>query len=206
MTTPIVPLADALTELGLTSGTQAATDAGRILNAVSAEIRRICRRGFEGSKTTYTAELYRLRGALEFNLLHTPVESITSITRVYLDGSADEAYDTTEYLLENAETGHVRLGTYYGPRAWPRHWSRDRGPDYVKVTYAATGEIPDPISNATYEWLKARYATWNERSDLAAYKTGDDSENYFASLAGLPPHNVARALALYHHNTGGGVV
>lgn len=202
---PIVTLADTLTELGLTAPSADATKAGRILDAVSSEIRRLCRREFEGAEATYTAEMYRLRGVREFNLLHTPVKSITSIARTYLDGSVDEAYLSTEYRIEDSTAGHVRLGTSYGPRDWPEDWSYG-GPECVRVTYKTTGAVPAEITLACLEWVHNRWTTWGERADLAGYKTGDDEESYFASLAGRPSHNVARALGLNYHASGGGVV
>ena len=200
----IVTLAEALSLLGVTAGTTDATWVSRLLDGISAEMRRLCRRGFEGEATTYT-ETLTLRGARIFTLPHSPVSSITSITRVYLDGSADEAYDSTEYLLEDAETGRVRLGVYSGPNAWPDDWG-GAGACYVRVVYVVTGEIPAPIVTACLSWLRTRWDAWAVRADLAGYKTGGDAENYFASLIGRPPRDVARAIASYYHATGGGVV
>lgn len=210
---PIVAITDALAELGITAGTAAATDVARINGAISGEIRRICRREFEGAQTAYT-ETMRIRRMWEFNLPHTPVAEIDSITRVYLDGSADEPYTSDSYMLEDSETGLVRLGVYFGPRAWATDVAPNDGssrfplgaPDYVSVAWKTTGEIPAPITLASIQWLKARWANWDGRWDLMQYKTGEDMERYDPALVGVMPHDVARALALYHHSTGGGVV
>jgi hypothetical protein len=199
----IITLADALAELGVTAATADATRVRHLVDGISSEIRKLCRRGFEGAATTYT-ETIRIRGALEFTLPHGPITSITSIAQTYVDGSEDEAYAADEYLIEDLDRCRVRLGTYFGPRAWPRDWAR--GPEYVKVVWTVTGEIPADVTLAAYQWLKARWGTWNDRPDLAGYKTGDDSESYFGALIGRMPRDVARALSLYYHATGGGPV
>jgi hypothetical protein len=177
--------------LGVAADATECDDVSRLLDAIAAEARRLTRRDFEGDEGGDYNEVYRIRGEEEFMLPHVPVASISSINRVYFDGTEDAAYEATEWRLEDAARGVIRLGFTA---------------EYIRVVYRTTGEIEAQVPQAMLEWGKAR---WNRRDRdpiLASYRTGEDAESYFEALAGRPPGDVLRALLGVRHATGGGVV
>ena len=177
--------------LGVAAEDTAADDVSRLLDAICAEVRRLTRRDFEGDEGGSYDEIYRVRGALEFTLRRVPVASITSISRAYLDGTVDDPYLATEWRLEDAATGRIRL---------------TRLAEYVRVVSRTTGDIEPQIPQAVLEWGKARWDRRDRDPVLASYQTGDDAESYFQALAGRPPGDVARVLVGVRHHAGGGVV
>jgi hypothetical protein len=177
--------------LGVAADATEVDDVSRLLDAICAEARRLTRRDFEGDEGGSYSEIYRIRGEREFTLPHVPVASITSINRVYFDGTEDAAYEATEWRLEDAARGLVRLGFTA---------------EYIRVVYRTTGEIEAQVPQAVLEWGKARWDDRDRVPILASYRTGDDAESYFEALAGRPPGDVMRALLGVRHATGGGVV
>ena len=177
--------------LGVAADDAAVDDVSRLLDAICAEVRRLTRRDFEGDEGGSYDEWIRVRGALELTLPHVPVASVTSISRAYFDGTVDDPYLTTEWRLEDAATGRIRLA---------------RTAEYIRVVWRTTGEIEAQVPQAVLEWGKARWDRRGRDPDLASYQTGDDQESYFASLAGKPPPDVARTLVGLAHRTGGGAV
>lgn len=98
--TDLVSLADTEAYLGITNGVSAQvdTDVQRLLSAVSAEMRRIARQGFEGAPAIYD-EIYQLnkepgaRPSLVERtiwLRHIPVDVVLSIRAIYWDNTQDE--------------------------------------------------------------------------------------------------------------------
>jgi hypothetical protein len=87
---PIVPLADALAHLGITPGADPAVDnkVSGLLDAISAEVRRITRRGFEGTPTVYD-EVLHVADAATVVLPHAPVTEVLAVRRTYFDGTED---------------------------------------------------------------------------------------------------------------------
>ena len=174
-------------------------------NAIDARIKVICRRGFEGDEGATYTEIYRLDGAAEFTLRHVPVEAITSVTRVWFDGTRDDAYTADLYRIEDAERGVVRLGaSSISSRAILEFGHSIIRPRLVEVVYRVTGAIPFEAAQAELDWCKARWDARDDRADLVGYTTGQDSETYSVVLAGLPPRDVALALAGITHGGGGG--
>ena len=166
-------------------------DVSRLLAALGVAVRRGARRAFEGDEGGSYDQVIRIRGVREFILPHVPVRAITSIAPAYFDGTVGDVYATTDYRLEDADRGAIRL----------RY-----GPEYVRVIWTTTGDIPASIPQAVLEWGKARWDDRERNPGLASYETGDDAESYFASLAGKPPHDVLLAILGARHATGGGVV
>jgi hypothetical protein len=169
-------------------------DVQRLLNAVNDEVRKLTRRDFEGDEGGSYDEVYRLDGVREFTLKHVPVASITSIARVEFDGTEYPAYAANAWRLEDADRGRIRLLD---------------DPDYVRVVWRTTGDIPVGMVQAVLDWCKAR---WDERTHLglASQQIDNWSESYgtagSAAVAGIPPHSVAIALMGAYHATGGGRV
>lgn len=91
---PIVPLADALAHLGITPGANPAVDdkVSDLLDAISAELRRLTRRGFEGGPTVYD-EVLRVAGAATVILPHAPVSEVLAVRETYFDGSEEAVLD-----------------------------------------------------------------------------------------------------------------
>jgi len=179
--------------LGVAADAVEVDDVSRLLDAICAEIRRLARRSFEGDEGGAYDRVLRIREELEFTLPEVPVAAITSIAPAYFDGTFGDVAETTEWRLEDAARGVVRV-TF-----------RE---EYVRVIWSTTGEMPAQIPQATLDWGKARWAMRDQPSPrLAGYKTGDDAETYFAAdVAGRPPDDVARAILEVRHATGGGVV
>lgn len=178
--------------LGVEADDPQEADVERLYDAIGAEIRRITRRALEGEAATYD-EILRLHGAREFQLRHVPVEAVTSINRVRFDATEDDPYEATQWRLEDAPTGRIRLADSLSP-------------EYVRVIWTVTGEIPAQLPEAYLEWGKARWDDKDRPAALASYQTGDDAESYFASLAGKAPSPVMVVLVGLAHRTGGGPV
>jgi hypothetical protein len=178
-------------------------EVSRLYDAILSEVRRLTHRGFEGDEGGTYDEVIRIDGSQEFRLPWTPVRAITSIARKWFDGTEDEAYDATSWRLENAETGLVSLRPS-GVQRFPMH--RPLGPEYVRVLWTTTGEIPAQVPQAILDWGKARWDERDQATGLAGYTTGDDSETYFMQLAGRPPRSVMAALMGVKHLVGGGKV
>lgn len=187
---PLVSRELVLSEAGVAVTEPAARRLQILIDAVSSRIRRITRRDFAGSLTTWD-EVYALHGADELVLRNGPVYSITSIRRVSFDGTEDDAYDPTLYRLDDAGRGRVRLA---------------RRPGYVRVIYTTTGAVPSEVPMAALEWILARWNSRKRDPALASYNTGDDMESYFASLAGKTPSEVLAALSPLIRHTGGGPI
>ena len=164
--------------LGVEAEAADAVYVGRMLDALCAEYRRLCRRDLEGAATNYDEVYHLFNRQHAFLLRHVPVSVVTSINRVDFDATEDDAYDETDWRLEDTERGLVRL------RA---------APEYVRVVYTATGEVPEHVPMDILEWGKYAWAE-AERGGLASYQTGADAENYFASKIGKPPSRVARGI------------
>lgn len=187
---PLVARSLVFQELGVAEDDAKATRLRLLIDAVSSRIRRITRRDFAGSVTTWD-ETYRLDGGNELVLRHVPVLSITSIRAAYFDGREDDPYEATLWRIEDAQRGRIRLA---------------RRPGYVRVVYTANGAVIPEAVNGAFEWIVARWNAWARDPALASYSTGDDSESYFASLAGKPPPEVLAALRPLIHNLGGGPI
>lgn len=209
MAPSLIELEVVLDRLGVSQGTVQADAVARLLAAVSDEIRRMTKCGFEGDQGATYTEDYRLEdGQRDFTLRHVPVASITSITRRFFDGTLAFTYDAADYRLEDAEAGRVRV--------WPRSWYWDprvsviptgaAGTLYDRVVYRVTGEIPAGVSQAAEDWVAARWSERSRATGLTSYRTGDDSETYSDARVGEPPKEVARAIAGYFHSTAGGPV
>lgn len=187
----------------------AATDpdvdfASLLFDAINAEIRRLTHRAFEGDDGGSYDQVIRIRGLREFSLPWTPVKAIASIARVHFDGTEDDPYETTYWRLEDADRGLVALrasGYWDGP---PTRWWRN--PEYVRVVWTTTGEIPAQLPMACLDWGKTRWEERDRTAGLASYTTGQDAESYFPAIAGLPPRSALLAIMGSAHITGGGVV
>jgi hypothetical protein len=161
-------------------------DLVRLTAAVSSAIRRMTRRAFEGDEGGTYDEIIRLHGSQEFTLPNVPVQSVTSIQRVSYDGTADDAWPTTDWRLEDAARGRVSIR---------------RGAQRVRVIYRTTGDIPEHISQAAADWIAARWAARPLGAGQTGYKTGEDAETWSAERVGRPPTDVAIALGLETHVT-----
>lgn len=177
--------------LGVAADAPEIDDCSRLYDAIGTRIRRITRRDFEGDEGGSYDEVIRIRGALEFRLAHVPVEAITSLRAVEFDGTEADPYLATQWRLEDAQTGLVRLV---------------RRSEYLRAVYTTTGEIPADLPQAYLDWGKAR---WDERTRpavLASYQTGGDGESYFEALAGRPPRDVVAILLGNRHDATAGVI
>jgi hypothetical protein len=179
-----------------------------LFNAINAEIRRLTHRAFEGDGGGSYDQVIRIHGAREFDLPWGPIRAIASIERVHFDGTVDDAYETTDWRLEDADRGRVRLlphtSGWGGPPYFRDHqWG---GPEYVQVIWTTTGEIPAQLPMACLDWGKTRWEERDRTAGLASYTTGQDAESYFPALAGLPPRSALLAIMGVAHLTGGGVV
>jgi hypothetical protein len=176
-----------------------------LFDAINAEIRRLTHRAFEGDDGGSYDQVIRIRGLREFSLPWTPVKAISSIARVHFDGTEDDPYPATQWRLEDADRGLVALrsiGFWEGRPVESWHAS----PEYVRVIWTTTGEIPAQLPMACLEWGKARWDERDQAAGLASYTTGADSESYFANLAGRPPCSALLAIMGTAHVVGGGVV
>lgn len=195
----IVSLEDALDTLGLTSDAGAQDDrVARLLNAVSAEIRRMTRRGFEGDVTSYD-EIVAVADDGYVRLPHVPVFAVTSLAHVHFDGTEDDVYLATRWRVENADTGLVLLfGDYC------RHWrSCCHGPRRVRAIWAVTGEITADIEQAALEWIADRW-TSRRRGRMTSRSNGVVSESW--GPLGPPPPGVGRTIAGYFTSSSGGPI
>jgi len=200
--------------LGIAAGSADEDDASRLLDAICARVRRLARRDLEGDEGGSYDQVIRIRGAEEFTLPHAPVRAITSISRVWFDGTEDDRYLAGDWRLDDAARGLVRLrpGSADYSRfhnAWADR-AAVRGvhlaPDYVRVVWTTTGEMPPELPQAVLEWGRARWDARDDNPALAAYQTGTDSETYAATLAGRPPREVLLAILGARHARGGAVV
>ncbi len=101
---PIVELDAALGHLGITPGAAPSVDAkvSALLDAISAEVRRITRRGFEGVPTVYD-EVLRVAGAATVILPHSPVTEVLAVRETYFDGT-EEALLDARVVTDGAST------------------------------------------------------------------------------------------------------
>lgn len=187
---PLVARSLVFQEVGIEEDDAKATRLRLLIDAVSSRIRRITRRDFAGGVTTWD-EVYRLDGASTLVLRHVPIVAVASIRAAYFDGTEDDPYETTLFRVEDARRGRIQLA---------------RRPGYVRVVYTASGAVLPEVITAALEWILFRWNTWARDPGLANYKTGDDSESYFASLAGKPPPEVLATLRPLIHNIGGGPI
>jgi hypothetical protein len=95
MPDPIVALATAQGYLGNPADPESKITT--LLDAISAEIRRITRRAFEGTPTVYD-EVYPVDGTGRLTLPHVPVADVLAIRRVYFDGTEAAIYDPTDVV------------------------------------------------------------------------------------------------------------
>ena len=130
--------------LGVAADAVEVDDVSRLLDAICAEIRRLARRSFEGDEGGAYDRVLRIREELEFTLPEVPVAAITSIAPAYFDGTFGDVAETTEWRLEDAARGVVRV-TF-----------RE---EYVRVIWSTTGEMPAQIPQATLDWGKSRWET-----------------------------------------------
>ena len=175
-----------------------------LFDAINAEIRRLSHRAFEGDGGGSYDQVIRIRGGREFSLPWTPVRAITSIARVRFNGTEDAPFEATSWRLEDASRGLVALrasGSWDGP---PVRWWRN--PEYVRVIWTTTGEIPAQLPQACLDWGKTRWDDRERNAGLASYSTGEDAESYFQALAGSPPRSAMLAILGTAHVVGGGVV
>lgn len=183
---PVVPLEDALAHVDVADDDEPeATIVSGLLNAISAEVRKLSRRALEGEPTDYDLVL-RIRRELEFTLPHVPidVEEDLVLTPVKFDGTELDPLEASTYRIEDAERGRIRISTRT---------------EYLRVAWGVTGEIADNLRQAVLDWLKDRFDNRDRARDLASYQTGQDAESYFASLAGKAPSSISRALGLAWH-------
>ena len=91
---PIVELDTALGHLGITPEADPAVDArvSSLLDAISAEVRRITRRAFEGGPTVYD-EVLRVADAATVVLPHAPVTEVLAVRETYFDGTEEAILD-----------------------------------------------------------------------------------------------------------------
>ena len=199
----------------------AVDDVSRLFDAITKAVHRITRRAYEGDEGGSYDQVIRIRGAREFTLPYAPIRVVTSITRVFFDGTEETPYVATDWRVEDPILGRLRLNP--GFNAWLIHgrleeqddsamWPLGRpvdhqwgGPDYVRVVWTTTGEIPADVVQATLDWGRIR---WNERDrdpELQQYRTGVDLERYF-DKAGKVPHAVVLALLGDRHSSFNGVV
>ena len=113
--------------LGVAAADPAEDDVSRLLDAICAEARRLSRRDFEGDEGGSYDQVIRIRGVREFALPHVPVRAITSIAPAYFDGTTGDVYATTDYRVEDADRGLIRLRF---------------GPEYVRAIWTTTGAMP----------------------------------------------------------------
>lgn len=177
--------------LGVAATDPAADEVSRLFDAIGAEIARLTRRAYEGDEGGSYDQVIRIRGAREFILPFVPVRAITSIARVAFDGTVADAWASTGWRLDDPARGLVRL----------RYAA-----DYVRVVWTTTGAFPADLVQAYLDWGKARWGERDDHGGLKRYRTGDDEEEYFESLAGQPPRDVLRMILGARHATGGGVV
>jgi hypothetical protein len=180
-----------------------------LFDAINAEIRRLTHRAFEGDDGGSYDQAIRIRGTRQFSLPWTPVKAIVSIARIRFDGTEDDAYETTQWRLEDPARGLVELRAgeiIRGLLEQDRPGRCRRNPEYVRVIWTTTGEIPAQLPQACLDWGKTRWDERDRAADLASYATGQDAESYFAALAGLPPRTAMLAILGTAHLVGGGVV
>jgi hypothetical protein len=185
---PLVSLPTLLTALGVASDSPKVPLVQILLDAVSAEIRRLTGRELDGAVTTRD-EIHRVGGRDYLWLRHVPVISVTSISRSAFDGTIDDPYTTDRWRLENPTTGLIRLATR---------------PPYARVIYVGSGLVTAQYVMAAIEWCKARWEDFTRDHALASYSTGSDSESYNTAVAGRPPIGVAGQLATLAHIAGHG--
>lgn len=190
----LIATAALATRLGVTSPSPEYEDLARLNAAVSDEIRRLTRRGLDGSPTSYTEVHTVYRPHRVIHLQQAPVQAITSVHRIARDWST-EALEAAQWWLSDPERGTLELRGFTGSR--------------VKVVYVATGAIPASVEQAALDWVLARWALRSAGVSVAAgqtgYTTGEDSETWSPSFAGRPPVSSQIALGL-HARVRGGVV
>lgn len=101
---PIVALDDALGHLGITPGADPAVDAkvSALLDAISAEVRRLTRRAFEGTATVYD-EVLRLAGETVAILPNSPVTAVLAVRQIHFDGTEEEILEPRD-VTDGAST------------------------------------------------------------------------------------------------------
>lgn len=90
----LIPFEDALARCGVAENAAEAPEVLTLLNAVSAEIREMTRRAFEGAAACYDVVYDVAGGAL--TLPHVPVTDLLSVRAVAWDGTEDDIYDPTD--------------------------------------------------------------------------------------------------------------
>jgi len=196
---PLVSLEDALAFVGVAADAPAATTVALMLDAISEEMRRLTRRAFERTGTDYV-QVLRIDASREFVVPQVPIdlEMPIIVQPVLFDGSVLFTLDPTEYRVEDAARGRLRILEY----VWHRTIQIYRRYDYVQVSWSTTGEIPATIRLGALTWLKDSWIHRNDNRALAGYQTGKDAETYFPNMIGVPPRSVARALLGYWHAPG----
>lgn len=213
---PIVTLERALAYVHVAADAPEATDVSGMLDAISAEVRSLTNRALEGGDGADYDEIIRIDRQQEFYLTQVPVDpdQPITITPVLFDGTELDTLDTTQWRLEDAATGRIRvLATM---RGWaggdaiqspPHRLARyDSGPEYVHATWSTTGSVSPALTFGILEWLKTRWDARTTPPHLAGYVTGKDAETYFAGLIGSVPPSVARAIIGSWHPSNGGVI
>lgn len=175
--------------LGVSLDTPEGDDLRRLSAAVSAEIRRLTRRAFEGDGGGSYTETIRLHGASGFTLPHVPVQAVTSIRREAFDGTLETALTSGYWRLEDAARGRIEI--------------RHRGWERARVAWTTTGEIPVDVAQAAADWVASRWEARGIAAGQTGYRTGEDAETWSATHVGRPPADVARVLAGVGHLVGG---
>lgn len=213
---PLVTLESALAYVHVDADAPEAADVSGMLDAISAEVRSLSNRALEGGDGDDYDEVIRIGRQQEFLLTQVPVDpdKPITITPLLFDGTELEVLETTQWRLEDAKTGRIRMVATM--RGWaggdaiqspPHRAARyDSGPEYVRATWSTTGAVSAAMSWGVLEWLKIRWDARATAPHLAGYATGKDAETYFAGLIGAIPPSVARAIIGAWHPSNGGVI
>lgn len=216
---PIVALEDALRWLGITDPeSDDAWVAGQMLDAMSAGVRTLANRDFEGDDGDHDHDqVIRIYRQPEFLLPAVPVDPDAPITIIPLlfDGTELTELEASQWRLEDAATGRIRIlatlrraglesdAIAAGSRFPTRY---DPAPDYVRVTWSTTGAIPATVRYGILAWLKETFRSQEVPVHLAGYQTGKDAETYFPGVVGTVPPAIARAILNSWQPTNGGVI
>lgn len=99
---PLISYVDGRAVVGATDAA-AEEKADAMLDAISAELRGLTRRAFEGQPTIYD-EVYRVSWARIFTLPHSPVTRVLAVRPVAFDGTEDAVLDVRDVAGGTATT------------------------------------------------------------------------------------------------------
>lgn len=123
-----------------------------------------------------------------------------------------ESTGSTYWRLVDARRGRLeRFYGFLGPRAWDEDAERfartpTSGRRFVVVRWRVSGAVDYATRQAVIDWFAARWSERDRAPGQTSYTTGDDSEDWDASLAGSPPPSAARVFATAWHPSRNGVV